>query len=112
MVRKQKELANFLLIHNISLFRFLETKVKRAHLDRLYQNLSPGWCFTHNLAHHHVGRIILGDKGDEIDVNILFMITQLIHIEVKSLVGVSFLCSFIYSDSSAVIHNLIYVTAA
>ncbi|CAO2836368.1 unnamed protein product [Amaranthus hypochondriacus] len=73
MVKRQKELSRFLFAHNISLFSFLQTKVKRANLGCLYQNLCPGWCFSHNFAYHHSGRIIFGWKGSEMIVTILFM---------------------------------------
>jgi hypothetical protein len=73
MVKRQKELSRFLFAHNISLFSFLQTKVKSANLGCLYQNLCPGWCFSHNFAYHHSGRIIFGWKGSEMIVTILFM---------------------------------------
>ena len=101
MVKRPKELSRFLVAHNISLFSFLETKVKMGYLGRLYQNLCPGWCFSHNLPYHHGVRIIFGWKGSEMNVNILFMSSQIVHLEITPIIGEVFLCSFVYGDNTA-----------
>ena len=101
MVKREKELSIFLDAQIVSLFSFLETKVKRANMGCLYQNLCPNWCFSHNLAHHHGGRIIFGWKGSEMNVIILFMSSQIVHLEINPVIGESFLCSFVYGDNSA-----------
>ena len=105
MVKWQKELSKFLVAHNISLFSFLKTKVKRANLGRLYQNFCPGWCFSHNLPYHHGGRIIFGWKGGDMNVNILFMSGQIFHLDIITIIGEAFLCSFVYGDNTASIRS-------
>ena len=101
-------MSRFLVAHNISLFSFLETMVKRANLGRLYQNLYPGWCFSHNLPYHHDGRIIFGWNGSEMNVVVLFMSSQIVHLEIILVIGESFLCSFIYGDNSASIRSVLF----
>ena len=53
------------------------------------------------MAYHHGGRIIFGWKGSEMNVTILFMSTQIVHLEINTVIGKSFLCSFVYRDNSA-----------
>lgn len=95
--KKQLEEANFLGSNNIALFGLLETKVKGSNRGTLYQSLCPSWCFSHNMSN---GRIIIGWRCEQIFVNILSCSSQFLHIEVQPLVGVSFLCTFIYVAST------------
>ena len=39
------------------------------------------------------------------DANVLFMSSQLVHLEINLVIGESFLCSFVYGDSSATIRT-------
>ena len=95
MVRRQKELSRFLVCHNVSIFSFLETKFKSANVGHLYQNLCPGWCFSHNLYYRHGGWIVFSWKGSEMDVRILFMSSQIVHLEITPVTRDSFFSSFI-----------------
>jgi hypothetical protein len=70
-VNKQLEVARFLSSHNISLIGLLETKIKRSGLGSLYLRVFPGWCLTSNLAWHDGGRIIIGWRSEDIQVDIL-----------------------------------------
>ena len=97
--RKQIEVVRFISNHNISLFSLLETKVKRQGLDTLYQRLCPTWCFTHNLAWHKGGRIIVAWKSDELRVDIKHYNSRNIHVEVTPLVEEKLHCSFVYGAS-------------
>ena len=97
--RKQIEVARFISSHNISLFGLLETKVKRQGLGALYQRLCPSWCFTHNLAWHKGGSIIVAWKSDELKVHINWCSSQVIHIKVTPLTGEKIQCSFVYGAS-------------
>ena len=98
--RKQQELANFIANHNVSLFGFLETKVKRNALGPLYLRLCNNWCFTHNLVWHKGGCIIIGWKGEEMKVSIRECNSQVIHLEVHPLNGTTFFCSFVYGATA------------
>ena len=98
--KKQEEVARFISNHNISLFGLLETKVKRNNLGRLYQNICPGWCFTHNLDWHKGGRIIIAWKGEDIKVDIKRYHSQYIHLEVFPSFDKKFMCTFVYSATN------------
>ena len=93
---KQDEVARFISCHNISLFGFLETKIKRNWLVRLYQKICLGWCFTHNLNWHRGGRIVVALKSEDVKVDILTYHSQYIHLEVSPTVDRNFLCTFFY----------------
>ena len=75
--------------------------MKRGNLGHLYQNLYPGWCFSHNLPYHHGGRIIFGWKGSKMIVNILFISSQIVHLEIIPSIGEASLYSFVYGDNTA-----------
>lgn len=94
---KQLEVAKFLALKNISLFGLLETKVKRNKLGPLYHTICYNWCFTHNMSD---GRIILGWNGEHMSVSVLMCSKQLMHIEVKPVVGEIYLCRVVYGSSS------------
>ena len=53
------------------------------------------------MAYHHGGRIIFGWKSSEMNITILFMSSQIVHLEINPIIGESFLCSFVYGDNSA-----------
>lgn len=98
-VNKQIEVARLLSLNNISLLGLLETKVKRKGLGALYLRMCPNWCLTTNLAWHNGGRIIVGWKSDELQVNIVTCSSQLIHISVTPKNNPSFFCTFVYGAS-------------
>ncbi|XP_048491598.1 uncharacterized protein LOC125492899 [Beta vulgaris subsp. vulgaris] len=72
-------------------------RVKTPNLGKVYLNLCPGWCLTHNNAHHDNGRIVIGWCPCSFHVNILSMSSQFIHCEVKPTQGgKGFFCTFVY----------------
>lgn len=81
--KKQVEVTNFLISHNIRLFSLLETKVKAPNLGDFYLNVCPGWCITTNNTWHGNGRIILGLLPFAMTVNVLFCSSQIIYTEVQ-----------------------------
>lgn len=94
---KQQEVRKFILSHNINLFSLFETRVKTHNMGKVYLNLCPGWCFTHNNAHHENGRIMVGWWPGAFQVNIVGMIRQYIHCIVKPSQRITeFWCTFLY----------------
>lgn len=65
-------------------------------MGRLYQNICPGWCFTHNLDWHKGGRIIVAWKGEDMKVDIKRYHSQYIHLEVVPSDSCKFMCTFVY----------------
>ena len=94
---KRQEVAKFITLNNIFLFRLLEMKVKRNKLGPLYQIICYNWCFTHYMSD---GKIILGWRSDHMSVSVLICSKQLIHIAVTPVVGEAFVCAFVYRSSS------------
>lgn len=107
--RKQSEVSRYLLHHHVSLFGLLETKVKHHNLGPAYQRLCPGWCFTHNLAWSDKGRIMIGWKEEEMVVHISFCSSQIMHLEVKPVLGSPFVCSFVYGATNKAERGLSWV---
>ncbi|KAG5577523.1 hypothetical protein H5410_057657 [Solanum commersonii] len=98
-IDKQREMQLFL--HNssvsVSLFGFLETKIKRAQATRAALNLCAGWSFTTNLAEHLGCRIWLLWKPNVYKVDIKKVTAQMIHCEVLHLgIGKLFLITMVY----------------
>lgn len=56
-VDKQKEMQIILYNSKISMFGFLETRIKRVKAKRAALNLCRGWSFTTDLGAHNGGRI-------------------------------------------------------
>lgn len=56
---KQNEMQVFMHNSKVSLFRLLETNIKRAKAQIAILNLCSGWSFTTNLTTHDGGRIWL-----------------------------------------------------
>ncbi|XP_057248909.1 uncharacterized protein LOC130590477 [Beta vulgaris subsp. vulgaris] len=95
--RKQGDVRQFLVSHNIKLFSFLETKIKAPALGDFYLNVCPGWCITTNNQWHGNGRIVLGWQPSAFHVNIIKCTSQLIHTIVEVVNGGrTFKCTCIY----------------
>ena len=95
--RKQGEVRNFLITHNIKLFSFLETKIKAPSLRDFYLYVCPEWCITSNNQWHGNGRIVLGWHLSLFHVNVLMCTSQIIHIEDEVINGgKKFKCTFTY----------------
>lgn len=56
-VDKQKEMQIILYNSKISMFGFLETRIKRVKAKRAALNLCRGWSFTTDLGADNGGRI-------------------------------------------------------
>jgi hypothetical protein len=80
---KQLEVAHLISYHNLSLVGLLETKVKRKGLGALYLRMFPDWCLTSNLAWHDGGRILVGWKSVDMQVDILSCHSHFIHLAVS-----------------------------
>lgn len=94
-------MRNFISNHNVKLFSLLETRVKPHNLGKVYLNLCPGWCFTHNLHCHDNGRIVVGWCPVAFTVNVIQVDSQFIHCMVKPKNGVEFGCTFVYGFNDA-----------
>ena len=94
MTKKQLDMAKFISQQNVSLFGFLETKVKRAGLGHIYHNLCPYWCLTNNLAHYK-GGLIVGWDTATLKVDMLLCTNQLIHLACQPDNGHPFYCSIV-----------------
>ena len=105
--KQQMEVAQLISSHNIALFGLLETKVKGTVMGSHYETSFPGWCFSHNSTGR---RILLGWKGEQMIVNILFSNAQIMHLKVKSTLGDIFLCSFVYATSTKKERILLFTT--
>lgn len=97
---KQLEVARFLSNHNISLIGLLETKIKRAGLGALYLRVFSGWCITSNIAWHDGGRIIVGWRSEDIQIDIIQCDSQFIHLMGVPKTENSFHCTFVYGSSA------------
>ena len=58
-------------MYNINLIGLLETKIKRTSLVALYLRVFPGWCITSNIAWHDRGRIIVGWRSEDVQIDIV-----------------------------------------
>ncbi|XP_056688152.1 uncharacterized protein [Spinacia oleracea] len=68
----------------------------------MYINICPGWCFSSNISKHAGGRIVIGWNPNCFTVNIVSMISQLIHCQI--ITGsrkTSFDCTFVYAMNEA-----------
>ncbi|XP_056685575.1 uncharacterized protein [Spinacia oleracea] len=83
--------------HNVGLFSLLKTKVKASKMGNLYLSVCPNWCFTSNLTCHKNGRIVLAWDPPLFTVNVISMLSQVIHCFITPRSArTDFFCSFIY----------------
>lgn len=92
----QNEVRNFIHTHNIRLFSLFKTRVKSHNLVKLYSIICPNWCFSHNLACHDNGKIVIGWCPNAFNLNITYVNSQYIHCVVQTSVGLLFRCTCYY----------------
>ncbi|XP_074274081.1 uncharacterized protein LOC141597513 [Silene latifolia] len=95
---KQKDIKWFLHHNDVDLFGLLETRVKPGSLNKVTNNVCYGWDFVTNTMLHSGGRIWILWKNNKVDVEVLEMADQFIHVKIKVLLtGHSFIATFVYA---------------
>ena len=94
---KQTEIAKFIYENNIDILGITETKVKKINEDFIKRKCFRSWDFVSNSSPNSVGRIWVGWNPDKLNVTVLKMTSQLIHVHIeKDDRSLSFEASFIY----------------
>lgn len=99
---KQREVREMIKRYNLSLFGFLETKVRNVNKEVVKRCINSNWSFLHNYNWSILGRIWVCWDSDLLDVSCFAMSDQAIHCHVQIKDGnVDFFVSFVYGDNSA-----------
>ncbi|XP_074270974.1 uncharacterized protein LOC141594887 [Silene latifolia] len=95
---KQKDIKWFLHQSGVELFGLLETKVKPESLNRVAGSLCQNWSYITNTACHSGGRVWILWKHNKLDVVLIDMDAQYIHVSVTNkLDGSQFFATFVYA---------------
>ncbi|XP_058733883.1 uncharacterized protein LOC131605555 [Vicia villosa] len=82
---KHREVNSFLYTVQVPIVALLETIVKQINAERIRKSFGSMWNFIDNYSHHHNGRIWLLWKSQEVNIRVLQVEEQYIHIEVLGL---------------------------
>ncbi|XP_074314658.1 uncharacterized protein LOC141649886 [Silene latifolia] len=97
-VAEMKDVKWFLHQNDVDLFGLLETRVKPGSLNRVASQVCYNWNYSTNTIMHPGGRIWILWKNDKVDIEVLEMGAQYMHINVKDLnTDQCFRATFIYA---------------
>ena len=94
---KQQEIRSLVFSNNISLLGLNETRVHQANSSIIANELLRCWKVVFNYISHPNGRIWVLWNPDIIEVEVIYISDQMIHVAVKIIQKqISFFVSFIY----------------
>ncbi|XP_074305957.1 uncharacterized protein LOC141641186 [Silene latifolia] len=94
---KQRDVKWFLYQTEVVMFALIETRVKPGCLNNVVNNVCNGWLFTTNHSCHTGGRIWVLWKEQYVQVDIVEIDSQYIHLKVKDKIGDHiFYATFVY----------------
>ncbi|XP_030449341.2 uncharacterized protein LOC115671829 [Syzygium oleosum] len=82
---KHAEIRALVRAHNISCIGILETKISPTLFEKISTGLLPGWVWTANYNCSPHGRIWIGWKPHEVDLEVISLSSQVIHGHVRIL---------------------------
>ena len=101
---KQSELRSLILKHKIHLIGLNETRVLEENHHNIATSLMPGWRFITNYRYHYNGRVWVLWDPSILDINIVCMTDQMIHVAVTVIqTQTNFYVSFIYAHNDYIL---------
>lgn len=95
---REVECRSFISNNRVALMVFIETHVKLANSVSIMKKIRPAWGWAHNYDVAYNGRLWVGWDKEVIDVRVIKIHVQMMHIEVTSLSDhMNFFCSAIYA---------------
>ncbi|KAF8006111.1 hypothetical protein BT93_K0422 [Corymbia citriodora subsp. variegata] len=100
---RQSEVRNFVKSNHICCVGLIETKLPPPRFRTISSGLLPGWTWIANNDYAARGRIWIGWNSLLVDINVLFMTSQIIHVSLITLsYGASLTLSVVYGEHSFV----------
>lgn len=96
-IETQKEVSKLLKKHSMDIFGIIECKMGENRVDALMSLMFPSWRHCNNFATYQPGRIIVMWNPSTVEVSILEVHSQVIHLAITCKVTTkTFLVTFVY----------------